>query len=381
MSNWSWLDETPTSSLFLGRVIVKALLLFGLCNLSFAWIYPMEWLGQFSLYGQLYPTRPRLPYGENPSQSYNVSLDNLPALFASHTISQSKNDDEYRVLLIGDSNTWGWLLDNDQTLAAHLNSADLHINQRSVVAYNLGYPVMSLTKDVLILDEALTYEPDMIIWLVSLASFPPEQQFLPPLVQNNQHRLQIFSDTLNLDRYSADVPASERSFLQRTIIGERRALADLLRLQTYGIAWSATGIDQIIPENISLRQSDFTDDLSWSIFDEPTTTLSIDTLAFDVLTAGINHVGNIPIIIINEPMFISDGINSERRYNSFYPRWAYDQYRDILQSAATQQQWQYYDLWDTIPPNEFTDSPVHLSAAGTQALAQMIIETIFNSED
>ena len=111
---------------------------------------------------------------------------------------------------------------------------------------------MSLTKDVLILDEALTYEPDMIIWLVSLASFPPEQQFLPPLVQNNQHRLQIFSDTLNLDRYSADVPASERSFLQRTIIGERRALADLLRLQTYGIAWSATGIDQIIPENISL---------------------------------------------------------------------------------------------------------------------------------
>ena len=66
MRDWSWIDKIPKSWTFLMRVTLKALLLFGFCNLIFAWIYPMEWIGQFSLYGTVYPARPRLPYGENP---------------------------------------------------------------------------------------------------------------------------------------------------------------------------------------------------------------------------------------------------------------------------------------------------------------------------
>ncbi len=40
--------------------------------------------------------------------------------------------------------------------------------------------------------------------------------------------------------------------------------------------------------------------------------------------------GDVPVLIINEPMFISDGQNSDLRYNSFYPRWAYDQFHRLL---------------------------------------------------
>jgi hypothetical protein len=38
------------------------------------------------------------------------------------------------------------------------------------------------------------------------------------------------------------------SELDRTLIGQRRNLADLIRLQIYGVLWAATGIDQYYPE-------------------------------------------------------------------------------------------------------------------------------------
>ena len=34
------------------------------------------------------------------------------------------------------------------------------------------------------------------------------------------------------------------SFLEQTIVGQRRPLADLIRLQLYGPTWGITGIDQ-----------------------------------------------------------------------------------------------------------------------------------------
>ncbi|MEO1289275.1 MAG: hypothetical protein AAFV93_16045, partial [Chloroflexota bacterium] len=357
--------------------IIKALVLFALCNGIFVMMYPAEWLGNISLYGTLYPYRPRLPYGENPAQSYNISATNLPALLASHEIRRNKSDNEFRIVLIGDSNTWGWLLNNDETLSAQLNALDILVDSQDAEFYNLGYPIMSLTKDLLILDEAMHYQPDMIIWLVSLASFPPEQQFEPPLVQDNWHRLHDLNDVTFLERYADVEERFEPTLWDRTIIGQRRPLADLLRLQSYGVAWTATRIDQTIPEIIQPRQSDFDDDLSWASYGEPVT-LSTDDLAFDVLARGVERAEGIPVIIINEPMFISDGQNSDVRYNSFYPRWAYDQYRILLSQVAEDNGWQVYDLWDTIALDEFTDSPVHLSANGTREFAQIIQDEIFD---
>ncbi len=68
---------------FLGRVLLKALLLFVVFNLVFAALYPMGALGRISFYNLLFPGRERFPFGENPQQSYNLSLYNLDAMFAS----------------------------------------------------------------------------------------------------------------------------------------------------------------------------------------------------------------------------------------------------------------------------------------------------------
>ncbi|MBZ0306526.1 MAG: hypothetical protein K8I82_10710, partial [Anaerolineae bacterium] len=117
---WAWLTSSPYNWRFLIRVLLKTAFLFALLNLLFALLYPMNFLGKMSLYNTLLPGRERLPYGENASQSYNLSLNNLNAMFASHVIAQEKAADEYRVILIGDSSTWGFLLRPEDTLAGKI---------------------------------------------------------------------------------------------------------------------------------------------------------------------------------------------------------------------------------------------------------------------
>lgn len=376
------MDETktpndPTWRVVL-RIVLKAALIVLVLNLLFAWLYPLEALGRLSLYNVLLPGRERPPYGENPAQSYSLSLNNVPAMLASHRLDTRKAPDEFRVLIIGDSGTWGWFLENDATLAGQINALGLTTaDSRRVVAYNVGYPVMSLTKDLLLLDAALATGPDLVIWPVTLESFPPEKQLVAQLVKHNPQRVRPLIAQYDLAIDPADPEFVEPTFLQRTLFGQRRPLADLLRLQTYGFAWGATGIDQAIPAEIPLRQSDFEPDESWQSYTGPATLTTAD-LAFDVLAAGMAHPDPVPVLLINEPIFISSGENSDLRYNVWYPRWAYDQYRALLAETAVANAWRFVDLWDAIPPDEFTDSPVHLTPAGTaleaQRLAPLIID-------
>ena len=366
------LSRQQNTWLTITRVLIFTALLFLACNVVFAVLNPMETLGHVSLYNAILPGRERLPYGENSAQSYNLSTSNLPAMFASHVIARPKASDEFRVIVSGDSGTWGWLLNNEDTLAGQINAQHLATaDGKRVVAYNLGYPVMALTKDVLILEEALKYQPNLIVWPVTLESFPRAKQVFPSIVQNNAARVRSLIERHQLNLDPNDARFVDPDFLGKTIVGQRRNLADWLRLQALGFSWAATRIDQAIPAEIKLRQSDFEKDVSWQTFTEPTT-LTENDLAFDVLRAGLKMVGDVPVLIINEPMFISEGLNSDLRYNSFYPRWAYDQYHTLLNDKATVNNWHYLDLWDSIAPDEFTDTPVHLTPNGMTQLAKMV---------
>ncbi len=367
------------------RVVVKAAILFVLLNVVFALLYPMEALGRPSLYNHLLPGRQRLPYGEQIADSYNLSLTNIPAMFASHAISRPKADDEFRVIILGDSGIWGWFLENDETLTGQLNQlpitnyqSPITNHQLPITAYNLGYPIMSLTKDLLILDEAMRYDPDFIIWPVTLESFPREKQLVSPIVQHNGGRIRPLITAYHLNLNPNDEQFINQNWLDRTLIGQRRQLADLLRLQTTGFAWAAAGIDQAIPTDIPLRQTDLDADTSWQGF-TPAAPFTADDLAFDVLAAGMARAGDVPVLLVNEPMFISDGANANLRYNSFYPIWAYDLYREMLAETAVKHNWLYLDLWNNIPPAEFTDTPVHLTAVGAKMMAETVATKLANT--
>jgi hypothetical protein len=373
MASWYWLTRSQPAYTrgFALRVVVKATMLFVLVNLAFAALEPLPVLGRISVYNVLVPGRARLPYGENSAQSYNLSLNSLDAMFASHEVARPKAPGEYRVLVLGDSAMWGILLRPEETLVGALNAGQYTASDgRQMRFYNLGHPVMSLAKDVLLLDYAMRYEPDAILWLVTAQSFPRGQQLYPPLVQRNAGAIRRLIAEYDLQLDPEDARLANPSLLERTLVGRRRDLADWLRLQLYGFAWAATGIDQYYPP-YTLRSEDFDEDISWQGITEPRV-LTEDDLAFDVLAAGVARADDAPVLLVNEPMFISAGRNSELRYNFFYPRWAYDSYRELLTTMAGERGWKLLDVWDAISPDEFTDSPVHLTPEGMQQLSEMI---------
>ena len=359
---------------FLRNIILKGLILFLLLDLALAGVPPTE-LGKISLYNRLFAGRLRFPFGENPAQSYNLSLFNLDAMFASHVIADGpKPINEYRVVVIGDSSTWGILLRPEQTLAGIVDAKGLILCGKKARVYNLGYPTISLTKDLMVLDYAMRYRPDMIIWPLTLEAFPLDKQLTTPLVTNNAELVDNLVATSNLPFDKNDPALISKGFKDRTLIGQRRALADLFRLQMYGVLWSATGIDQIYPSDFERAQTNYGTVTTFHGLQPPT--LDPAELAFGVLEAGLRAAGKVPVLIVNEPMMISNGQNSNLHYNFFYPRWAYDQWRQMMMTKATAQDWNYLDLWNLLPADDFTNSAIHLTPEGEEVLSERVEKTI-----
>jgi len=349
-------------------ILFKAGILFALFNFLFIFLNT-DSLGKFSLYNGVFPGRERFPFGET-REAYNLSLYNIDAMFASHILSgEGKMPDELRVLLIGDSSVWGTLLTPDETLAGQLNANSFTACEKAIHAYNLGYPTISLTKDLMILDQAVKYQPDMVIWLTTLEAFPIEKQFESPIVANNAERVRELISRYNLSADRNDPALVDETKWNKTFMSQRRNLADLLRLQVYGVLWASTGIDQVYPENYERAQID----LEASEDFHGLNSLE-SSLAFDVLKAGMSV--DATVLLINEPMLISDGANSELRFNFFYPRWAYEEYRRVLAQIANGNGWKYLDLWDIVPMTEFTNSAIHLTTSGESRLASAIAEAI-----
>ena len=363
---------TPRIRLF--AVLLKATLLFALFNFAFLFLQNIPF-GKFSLYNSVFPGRERLPYGEVP-ESYSVSLFDIDAMFASHVIAGTeKAPDEYRVLLIGDSSVWGTLLEPEETLAGQLNANALEACGKTVRAYNLGYPTLSLLKELMLLDHALQYQPDMIIWLTTLESFPQERQLTSPLVANNAVRARELIGRYQLSADPNDPELVDLSKWDQTFVGRRRAVADHLRLQLYGTLWAATGIDQVYPEDYVRAQIDLEPSDEFHELTSADLPAFAEALAFDVLEAGLS-AASVPTLLVNEPILISNGANSDIRYNFFYPRWAYDEYRKLLTERSAEHGWNYFDLWNLAPMQEFTNSGVHLTPEGEALLTNKVAEAI-----
>ncbi|MFC2064724.1 hypothetical protein ACFLXB_06480, partial [Chloroflexota bacterium] len=339
-------------------------------------------IGKLSLYNKIFKGRVRLPFGENSSKTYNITLNNLDALFASHEINGLvKRVNEYRIFVIGDSSNWGILLRPDETLASLIETGLLNCSGKEVNVFNLGYPTLSLLKDVMVMEYALKYEPDLIIWPLTLESFPVEKQLTNPLVKENLHRIRLIDQEYGMFS-EIDISDDNESLLDRSIIGHRKEIADLIRLQVYGFLWSATGIDQSYPTEFPKAQIDLENTLDFYGVNAPDDL--VPTLEFSMLNTMVKIAGEIPILFVNEPILISDGINSDVRYNFYYPIWAYDEYRSYLGEYLAERNWRYLDLWNIIPISEFTNSAIHLSPEGERSFSSVVInylnETICNVE-
>ena len=360
------------------RILFKGFGLLALIILLFSYTNPLPALGRISIYNHIVPGRLRLPYADDPQRAYSLSLFSLDAMFASHQLAAGpKRADEFRVLLIGDSATWGFLLRPEESLSAQMNALGAALpDGRRLRVYNLGYPVMSLSKDLLVLSYAMRYQPDWIVWPVTLESFPYDKQLFPPLVQHNPAPMRDLIQRFGLKLDPQDPGFVQPTLFDQSLIGQRRPLADLIRFQLYGILWAATGIDQDIPASNPQRMEDLPDDPAFHDLRPP---LEHRDLAFDVLEAGMALAGDTPVLIVNEPMFVSQGAHSDIRYNFYYPRWAYDDYRRLLAEQSARQGWLYLDFWDAIPSDQFTNTAIHMTPAGTRMFARLLVQALIDA--
>ncbi len=349
------------------RVLVKALCLFVIINVLYALIGPPDF--KVSAYNLVFPGRTRLPFGVS-DDPYSVTVDNVDAMFASHAISARKSAKEYRVALIGDSSVWGEDLGADETISEQWNALNIQCEGKTIRTYNLGYPHPSILKDLIILDKAVEYDPDLIIWFVTLNTLI-SQRINPFLIANSERALNVV-DTYSIPFTPREtLREDEPSFYEKTLIGQRSNLARQIKLQMLGVVWAATSAD-IDPLSIhkNVRNNEVSDDPRYRGM-QPSEDIG-NLLLFSALTAGHDMAGRVPVLIVNEPIFITSEEHSVVRYNSAYPRWAYDQYREYLAGRARSAGWNYLDVWDAVPPEYFSDAGVHLSAAGERLLIRQI---------
>jgi hypothetical protein len=389
-----------------GRVLAKGLILFLLFEFA---LLSSNWdLGKLNIYPSLGLSRSRFPSSTQPSVDAALDVGNLDAMFASHTVSRPKAPDEFRVLVLGDSAAWGALLPPDQTLPGQLDSFGLSCGDKHVRVYNLSYPRSSATKDLMILDKAMQYQPDLVVWMVTLYTLMPKTRVDHWLITQNPGEFYQLAKRFGFlpRKYPVQTPVDQ-------VINKHRALFRVLRYQLYSMVHLATGIDQIQnpyaeasaesnhlplegtnwsvltlprllpdqaggshpPANRAPTIPELSTDLTFEGMVPPT--LTPQQLSLDQISDFYQLADKTPIILVNEPIMLLEGVpNSDIRYNVYYPRWVYDQYRQYLGQAVAHNHWDYLDLWNMFPPDYFTNTPLHLNADGQRQLAEAIAPSI-----
>ena len=102
----------------------------------------------------------------------------------------------------------------------------------------------------------------------------------------------------------------------------------------------------------------------------------VRSLMLDVVRAGNALAGDAPLVVVNEPIFIVSGQNSDLRYNHIYPRWAYDAYRLSLADWMGGQGYPYFDYWDALPSSEFSNDMAHRDDVGEAHFAKLLIPVL-----
>ncbi len=354
------------------RVIIKSLVLFLFVNYLFIFLRAFPY-GSISLYNFVFPGRERFPFGETPNESFNLTISNLDAMLASHEISaDEKTKNDYRIIVIGDSSVWGFLQKPENTFTGLLEKQIAsECDKKNVEVFNLGYPSLSIMKDLLILEKAKALDPDLVLWFVTLESFIKNDQLNSPLVKNNP-----LETNRIINEYGLDFPVTSIDVLDYTIIGQKRNLADIIKMQFYGALWAGSGIDQVYPDAYTPAIRDLEKDDSYKNIKD--FFLGEHDLALDVVIKAKKGYSDTDFILINEPILISNGANSDVRYNFYYPRWAYDQYRTIIGTVFIENGIEFHDFWDLVPESEFTNSAIHLSDIGERLLVAETIPLIKN---
>lgn len=363
---------------FVVRVAIKALALFLVINVAYVALNPLPALSQVSIHNTLVPGRLRLQYVSGDDAGYGRSTTNMDLMMAGHEIAGApKQDDEYRVLLMGDSSAWGYLLDDTETLSENLNRQGLVMpDGRQVRAFNLALPGMYATKDLLVMERVNAYQPDLVVWLVNVENFRKAVQGENFFACDNMPALRPILNQYDIADLGCPFEPSS-SLFRRTLVGQRREIAEIMHSQLDGLLWAATGVDHNVlkPHHLPRQMNS---DTSW--MGNPGPVMKSDWLVLNAMNAARGLV-DAPILVVNEPILALNGINDRLKYNRYFPRWAFDQGSAMIEDRAGELGMSYLNLWNAVAADQFTDNEVHYTARAARHVADLIGQAILKTDD
>src|SRR5258706_1551827 len=345
------------------RVLLKALILIVIANVLYLLIQPMDKLRSYSVFGHIFPYRERLAVPDLDMRPQMISLETL---FQSHVISLPKAPDEYRVVVMGDSGANGWGNADTATISAYLNSAALTLKDRKLRVYNLAHVGTSAMRDLLIGDTALDYQPDLFVWFVTLQAFQNIQS-VGGLFEANEQRFTRLTARFGLDDVNAQAYGHyEDTWWQHTLLFERADIYRWLAFQTYALrqpAYKSVNqkvLQQAIPTQPVLSA------------DDPVLT-PMPNATWKALTA-MSSLSSVPVLIVNEPILVVPGNTSN--YDEWIGRALYDKYRTTFQGFCNENHLWCLDLWNSLPPTDYSDMPLHHTDQGNALIASLVANEI-----
>ena len=275
------------------------------------------------------------------------------------------------MFLLGDAGIAGWGVPDGDTLADELNELALRRIGQRVVVYNLAYPQPSALRDLLILDAALAYEPDLIVWFVTpetLNNAPsadgPTRSFTDqrrPAGRSAEEYPDLVGGWVQAGTCSAG-PEGPRL----TTLRDQGLLPIWLRSLSYRSGRRTLPGCPTCPRVCRLAAPAL---IRCSIPASVTcrTTCGISCVRGAGQPGGRRGVGR------RQPADRRGrGTGAVASYNQRYGREMYDRYREALVWFTDYYGLWYVDLWDAIPPGRFMDAPTHLDALGHKMLAAQL---------
>jgi hypothetical protein len=350
------------------RVFAKAILLVIILNVIclLTGFNPIDAITQFNLWSLTGHGRERLVY----MSDFDNGLLPLNSLLATHTIAYTpKAPDEFRVVVLGNSGPFGAGLDDTETLTGQLNNLNLQVNEKKLAAYNLAFPSATVVTNALIADESARYQPDWVICFVTADMFNNREAYLDeffPIIKVNRAGLEDLAMHYGMSDWL------------RPRLSPRPIWYSWLGIRDQGTLAVWFGSLFYPFESPDLRRTDAriaqrTLDPEPNNFTDVPGTYPIlnDTWQFLLITRQIVEEAGGKLLIVNQPTLILEG--SGLSYSNLYGRAFYDAYHSTLKSYTQQHDLPYLDLWDVAPAEHFTDSELHMDAAGWGIVANELV--------
>ncbi|MBI5568092.1 MAG: hypothetical protein HY870_24555 [Chloroflexi bacterium] len=365
-----------------GRVLIKALvllLIFDAAQIAFDLAGTLD---RARLYRSFTPPTERLGLAD---QIGDPTWWAIEPLLDAHQIAQPKAPDEFRVIFLGDSATFCLYCRANEAIPSLFTQLGATLNGRRAVAYNLAYPGPDWLKDILILKHALNYQPDAIVWLVTANGGGdqalPQEPEAHLITRLNAAELPALAKRYHFETWETLRYADAAAWYQRSIFTHGGRYRDWLILVAR--AWRNAVVDP--KRDLSIE---------YLLPGEPVTTKPVEAVAeinnalpgfatfpnrqWALLRAGqqMADEAGVPLLVVNEPIYIASGPNTEVNYNSYYERNLYDRFRAALADFTRQHSMTYLDLWNFLPAEDYSNTALHYNLEGNRRIAQQLLTSL-----